>query len=51
MSVNDTVSVANRLRRDGAGFVIVQFGGRLACDIDALSGLTATLEGPVFLVR
>jgi hypothetical protein len=51
LSVNDAVSIANMLRREGAGFVIVQFGGRLACDIDTLSGLTGTLEGPVFLVR
>lgn len=51
MAVNDAVSVANMLRRYGAGFMIVQFGGRLVCDMDALSGLTGTLEGPVLLVR
>ena len=51
ISVNSGAAIADMLRREGAGFVIVQFGGRLAYDSAALAPLAANLEGPLFLVR
>jgi hypothetical protein len=51
LSVHQPHQVAAMLRREGAGFVIAQFGGRMAArDADAAL-LTEILEGPLFLVR
>jgi len=51
LSVHQPHQVAAMLRREGAGFVIAQFGGRMAArDADAAL-LAEILEGPLFLVR
>jgi hypothetical protein len=39
------------LRRLNAGFVMAQFGGRVAASEDDISRLSDALEGPLFLVR
>jgi hypothetical protein len=51
LAVNDTSSVSDFLRREQAGFVLLQFGGRLAADEAALASLASLLDGPLFLVR
>lgn len=51
MARGDAASLADLLRRAGAGFVIVRFGGRLASGESDLAPLAAMLEGPLFLVR
>jgi hypothetical protein len=48
---SDAASITERLRRAGAGFVIVRFGGRLAADERDVLPFAAMLEGPLFLVR
>jgi hypothetical protein len=44
-------SVAEMLRRSGAGFVIARFRGRFISGAGGLAHLAALLEGPLFLVR
>ena len=52
MSRRNIASIAEHLRRTGAGFVIARFGGRLVSgDKGSLAQLAALLEGPLFLVR
>lgn len=46
-----SASVAELLRRAGAGFVIARFGGRFASGNGGLAELAGMLEGPLFLVR
>jgi hypothetical protein len=48
---NGPLQVAQMLRREGAGFVIAQFGGRMAPTEADVAPLTEILEGPLFLVR
>jgi hypothetical protein len=51
MACHATGDVAAMMRRQGAGFVIARFGGRLVPDEDHVAPLAAELEGPLFLVR
>ena len=44
-------SVAQSLRRQGAGFVIARFGGHFVRDEEDVAPLAEILEGPLFLVR
>ena len=48
---SDPAAILSALRRLGAGFAIVQFGGCLARREAGFSPLAAALEGPLFLVR
>lgn len=51
MSRHGTRDVAGMMRREGAGFVICRFGGRLAPDEDMVAPLAEELDGPLMLVR
>ncbi len=51
MSRRSMASVAEMLRRAGAGFVIARFRGRFVSGDGGLAHLAAMLEGPLFLVR
>jgi hypothetical protein len=51
MTRHSAGDVAGMMRRQGAGFVITRFGGRLAPDGDMVAPLAEELEGPLMLVR
>jgi hypothetical protein len=51
LAQRSAASIAQVLRGEGAGFVIVRFGGRLAAGERDLVPLVTLLEGPLFLVR
>lgn len=51
MTQRTTRDVAALMRREGAGFVIARFGGRLVPDEAHVAPLAAALDGPLFLVR
>lgn len=51
LAVDDMRTLAERLRRLGAGFVMARFGGRFAPTERDVGTLSAWLEGPLFLVR
>ncbi len=45
------LSVAELIRREGAGFVIARFGGQLTPDEESVAPFADALDGPLFLVR
>lgn len=51
MGLETPRSVAQAMRRQGAGFVITRFGGQLVRDEEDVAPLAEILEGPLFLVR
>lgn len=51
MTTRSAQDVARMMQREGAGFVIARFGGRLAPEEADVVPLAETLEGPLFLVR
>ena len=51
MGLESPRSVAQTMRRQGAGFVIARFGGLLVRDEEDVAPLAEILEGPLFLVR
>ncbi|AHB49802.1 hypothetical protein W911_00730 [Hyphomicrobium nitrativorans NL23] len=51
MGLESPRSVAQTLRREGAGFVIARFGGHFVRDEEDVAPLAEILEGPLFLVR
>jgi hypothetical protein len=51
MSRRTAASVAETLRRAGAGFVIARFAGQFVSRRSGLASLLALLEAPLFLVR
>ncbi len=51
LALDDARTLAERLRRLGAGFVVARFGGRFATTEQDVATLSAWLEGPLFLVR
>lgn len=51
MGLESPRSVAETMRRQGAGFVIARFGGLFVRDEEDVAPLTEILEGPLFLVR
>ena len=51
MGLESPRTVAQMMRRQGAGFVIARFGGRLVPTEDDVAPLADILEGPLFLVR
>ena len=51
MGLESPRSVAQRMRRQGAGFVIARFGGHFVRDEEDVAPLAEILEGPLFLVR
>lgn len=51
MGLESPRSVAQMMRRQGAGFVIARFGGHFVRDEEDVAPLAEILEGPLFLVR
>lgn len=51
MGLNSPHAVAQRMRRQGAGFVIARFGGLFVPGERDVAPLAEVLEGPLFLVR
>lgn len=51
MTLHKPLDVAERMRREGAGFVITRFGGHLAPDEDSVAPFAEALDSPLFLVR
>jgi len=51
LSMAGPCEVARMMSHEGAGFVIAQFGGRMASTDGDVAALAEILEGPLFLVR